>query len=95
MRKQRRLSKGKKALGDAVQLPFESFTDGMTQIELLGNREAVIEGSCDILSFDDSLIKVAVKKMNIAFYGAKLTLKNINSESVVVEGIISSVELIP
>jgi len=82
-------------IADTAQIPYQSFVSGMVQIELLSNREAVVEGCRSILSYDDLQIKLAAEKMQIAFYGRELSLKNLNSESVIIEGIIERVEFIP
>ena len=82
-------------IADTSQMPFQSFISGMVQIELLSNCEAVVEGCRSILAYDEMEIKLATEKMKIAFYGRELSLKNLNSESVIIVGIIDRVEFIP
>lgn len=44
MRKSRKKEIGKAFISETLQMPFDSLSNGITQIELLGNSEAVVEG---------------------------------------------------
>lgn len=67
---------------------------GIPQIELAGNREAVIEGCQGVLEYDENIIKLAAGKMSIKFVGRGLQIKVLTHDSAVVEGFISSMEFI-
>lgn len=79
-------------LSDTLQMPFGTLTQGIAQIELLGNSEAVIEGCGGILKFDDQIIKLSLGKMEVQFLGSELTIQTINSERIIIHGKIMSLE---
>ncbi len=83
---------GKQLVSDALQLPFESLSNGISQIELLGNSEAVIEGCQGILEYNDIMIRVAIHKMQVKFTGTDLSIKCLNSENIIIQGTIRMVE---
>lgn len=94
LRKNRKKQAGKAFISDTLQMPFDTLTSGITQIELLGNNEAVVEGCKGILEYDDTVIKIAIHKMQVKFIGIDLTIKSLNSESVIIQGAIGGIEFI-
>lgn len=68
------------------------FTGGMLHVELSGNREAVVEGSCSILEYDDTIIRLRAGKYTLRFTGRGLTMRNLRKDSAIIEGYILSVE---
>ena len=81
-------------MSNTLQMPFDSLSSGITQIELLGNSEAVVEGCKGILEYDDTIIIFAIHKMQVKFVGMELTIKSLNSESVIIQGKIGGIEFI-
>lgn len=77
-------------VSDALELP-KGIAAGV-RIELSANREAVVEGSCTILEYDENCVKVATGKLAVTFFGAGLTLRTLSEESVIIDGKISSIE---
>ena len=94
MRKNRKKEIGKAFISETLQMPFDSLSNGITQIELLGNSEAVVEGCKGILEYDDAVIRIAIQKMQVRFAGTNLTIKSLNSESVIIQGVIDKIEFI-
>lgn len=94
LRKSRKKEAGKAFISDTLQMPFDSLSSGITQIELLGNNEAVVEGCKGILEYDDTVIRISIHKMQVRFTGMDLTIKSLNSESVIIQGEISGIEFI-
>ena len=45
MRRNGKKNAGKKLIAETLQMPFDTLSSGITQIELLGNSEAVVEGA--------------------------------------------------
>lgn len=78
-------------VSDALELP-KGIAAG-TRIELSANKEAVVEGSCGILEYDENCVKVATSKVMVTFFGSDLTLRTLSEESVIIDGKISSIEL--
>lgn len=71
-----------------------SALSGIPQIELAGNREAIIDGCQGILEYDDNIIKLTTGKMSVKFTGRGLQLKVLTHDSAVIEGFISNIEFI-
>lgn len=61
-------------------------------IEMSGNREVCIDGCKGILEYDDALIRISVNHSSVAVKGRNLSIKCLSQDSVVISGIISSVE---
>lgn len=74
----------------ALDVPAEIFLN-TSRIEIIGNKEAIIEGCKKVLEYDENLIKITAKKMNIIFMGTELNLKRLNSEEIEVFGNIQSI----
>ena len=80
---------------------FENFKNSSVgimldpvNIEIRGNREAIIEGCKNIAQYDENMIKINMKKMGISFFGRDLEIKCLNSDSLVIKGFITSIEFI-
>ncbi len=71
-----------------------SALSGIPQIEIAGNREAVIDGCQGILEYDENTIKLTTGKMSIKFTGRGLQIKVLTHDSAVIEGFISNIEFI-
>lgn len=63
-------------------------------MDIKSNREAVIEGCNAIEEYDENVVKIKVPKMGISFFGKNLEIKCMSSDSLVIEGVISSIEFI-
>lgn len=63
-----------------------------SQIEILGNNEAIIEGCKGILEYEEDVIKLNLGKMSVKFCGKNLTVKCMNNDSVILSGFISNIE---
>lgn len=78
-------------LTDILDIPPTAFS-GVPQIELAGNREAVIDGCQGILEYDEDNIKIATGKMAVRFTGRGLQIKVLTHDSAVIEGFIRNIE---
>ena len=67
---------------------------GMPQLELFGNREAIIDGCQGILEYDENVIRLTTGKMSIKFTGRTLQIKVLTHDSAVVSGFITNIEFI-
>lgn len=61
-------------------------------LEMKSNREAVVEGCLGIEEYDENIVKIKMPKMGICFFGKKLEIKCMSVDSLVIEGVISSIE---
>lgn len=77
----------------ALDIP-SSALGGMPQVELSGNREAVVDGCQGVLEYDENVIKLATGKMSIKFIGRNLQIKVLTHDSAIVDGFITGIEFI-
>jgi len=83
----------KAKLGDVFDIP-QSAMAGMPQIELSGNREALVDGCQGVLEYDDTVIKLSTGKMSVMFTGRSLQIKVLTHNSAIVGGYITGIEFI-
>lgn len=83
----------KSQLSRSLELPV-NVMEGLPQMELLGNREAIVEHCQGVLEYSDRLVRLNAGRMTIKFTGRGLQLKNMSDSSVVVEGYFTSIEFI-
>ncbi|BED91820.1 MAG: YabP/YqfC family sporulation protein [Candidatus Improbicoccus pseudotrichonymphae] len=62
------------------------------RLEVNNNREAKIEGIKKILVYDDTIIKILVKNMNISFCGRNLLIRCLSGDSLIIIGFIKCIE---
>ena len=63
-----------------------------THLEINGNNEVIVEGCKSIVEYDENIIKISTKKMFIQFLGRNLRIKCLNTDSLVIQGFITSIE---
>ena len=61
-------------------------------IEMISNYCALIDGCKSVMEYDDSIVKLNLGKMNVAFRGNSLKIKSLSMEQAMVEGFIAVVE---
>jgi len=71
-----------------------SALSGTAQIELAGNREALVEGCKGVLEYDETVVKLATEGMSVKFTGRGLQIKVLTHDSAVVTGYILGVEFV-
>lgn len=76
---------------NSVALPIETLFN-LSQMQIVGNREVIIEGYQSILEYDDNLLRVRVKGMSLSFWGSDLQLSYMNDENIVVTGHFEQIE---
>lgn len=62
------------------------------RIELLQNRQAIVEGSRGVLEYSPECIRLSSDRLIIRFSGCGLMLKTFDSSSAIVEGRIDNIE---
>lgn len=80
-------------LTEILDIP-QSALPASAQIEISGNREAIIEGCQGILEYDENVIKLTTGRMNVRFAGRGLQIKVLTHDSAVIEGIINIIEFL-
>ena len=81
----------KDMLVDQLELP-RTITDNLCYMEMLGNRQVIVDGSCGILDYDDKKIRLNTGKGTVCFEGSQLQIKSLDCEQAVITGLISLVE---
>jgi hypothetical protein len=66
-----------------------------TYIQLIDNTKAIIENCKHIVECNDILVKLLTADFDIQIWGTNLTISDYNKEFVIVNGKISSIELLP
>lgn len=91
MRKQKQKKKivtGAEKITQTLGMPSPALPK-VAMIQLMGNRECIIEGCQGILEYGDDLIKLNIGTCVLAFRGSELTLRALNDDGAVVEGLIT------
>ncbi len=63
-------------------------------IELHGNKEAIIDGNCTILEYSDTVIRVSSGANLVRFCGRDLNLSALSCNGAVISGVICTVDFI-
>lgn len=85
------LRKKLREAGESVRQTAESLVPPV-RVELLADRQAVVDGCRGILEYNDVCIRLSADRMTIRFCGNGLQLRNYGESGAVVEGHITSVD---
>ncbi|WP_101911129.1 YabP/YqfC family sporulation protein [Marasmitruncus massiliensis] len=95
MRKKRKVQERKISvpglIARSLELPVDVL-EGLPEIELLGNQEAVIEHCQSVLEYNDQVVRIRAGRLTLKFTGRGLRLRTMTGDSIVVEGFFTSVE---
>lgn len=64
------------------------------RIEIVGNRNVIIDGCDGIIDYDDEKVSVKLGRLKVDISGKSLRLKVLTLNSAIIEGYIRSVEYI-
>ena len=67
---------------------------GVAEIELCGNREAVVDGCQGILQYEDTVIRVSTGRQIVRFRGADLRIRTMQQNQILICGTIASVDFL-
>lgn len=81
----------KEKFSEELGLP-RTLVAGLNYMEMLGNREAVIDGCKGILDYSDDKIKLNLGDRTICFSGSGLCIKALSCEQAVITGIICTID---
>ncbi len=76
-----------------MQLPAGAAPN-CAHFEMNSNREVIVEGCKGILQYDENLVRINTGKMVTSFCGRNLSIKCLTTDSLIVEGFITSIEFI-
>jgi sporulation protein YqfC len=83
----------KSAIARMLELPESTLAGGL-HIELQANREAIVEGCCGVLEYDEGVIRLAGGQMVVRISGRNLSIGGLDRNSTVVSGFITSIEFL-
>jgi len=94
MRKQK-LSLGEKVrlAGEALDMPARALP-GFCHIEMMQNRQAVIEGVKGVLGYSEDEIKLNMSGLVVTFRGQGLTISGYQQEALTMSGTIAQVDFV-
>lgn len=72
-------------------IPNEALPN-TAHIEILGNKECIIDGCKGIIEYNDTYIKLNIGAQLITFTGQDLSISSLNYENAVIEGSIMKIE---
>lgn len=79
-------------VSEKISVPQETMSQ-IPLVQLRGKRSVCIENHCGILEYTDSLVKVQVKRGNIAVIGCRLEIARMTKRIVEIRGNIQRLEL--
>ncbi|MCR4616024.1 MAG: YabP/YqfC family sporulation protein [Clostridiales bacterium] len=77
-------------IGNGLELPAEGLP-GNAQIELCGNKKAIVSGCRGVLEYDEKNVCVSAGKLSVRFSGANLCISFYRDGEAVICGEIVSV----
>ena len=78
-------------LTKSLEGPATAFLS-QARVELLGNRQAVVDGCKGIIEYSDSCIRLSTPRLILKFTGTGLEIRALTDSSAIVEGTILSLE---
>ncbi len=89
--KRRWRDKTERMAADLLEVPKDTLLH-VPRVMLVGNEQVVVDNYRMIISFEPSLIRIALAKGEVAIKGDRLVLKVIVPEQLVIEGTVFSVD---
>lgn len=78
-------------IGKTLELPTSAIgRDG--KIEMIGNKEATVDGCRCVVEYSDIKITLNIGSGNVTFIGSDLEISSLSAGVAVVRGIVASVE---
>lgn len=79
-------------VSEKIAVPQETMSQ-IPLVQLHGKRSVCIENHCGIMEYTDSLVKIAVKRGNVAVIGSRLEIARMTKRIVEIRGSIQRLEL--
>ena len=87
----RELLRWTEKLSDTLDIPTAAVP-GTAQIELAGNREAIVDGCQGILQYEDNVIRLSTGRLIVRFTGSELMIRTMQENQILISGTILSVD---
>ncbi len=83
-----------KAKKEKKFIPVPESLSTEPKIEILGNREIIIDGCKGVVEYGENLIKLSTGELVIAFEGIDLLVKSFDNQIAIINGNISEISFI-
>ncbi len=81
-------------VGVLMEKWFSELSIVSPQIFLQSNKQAIIEGCRGLVKYENDFLQILTKQMQLKFYGTNLTVKRMNTESMIITGEFERIEFI-
>lgn len=85
------MSEMRKNAADAINVPLAAM-DRCPKIELIGNREAIVDGCRGVAEYGDNAIRLNISGGSVCFFGKNLEITCLYSNEAIIKGAISNME---
>ena len=75
----------------AMELPLSAVL-GEARMELISNRELIVENHTGILEYGNTCIRISCRALNVKIVGTELTLRAMNDTELNIRGIFTGIE---
>lgn len=82
----------KRKVGELLEMPVEVTSD-LPKITMSGFDEVMIENFIGILEYEEFFIRIKTYIGNVIINGFNMKLNQLNSEDIIIKGIISNITL--
>lgn len=87
--------RGKKTVSDNITkrsvVPIAACGNGV-HIELLSNKEAIVDGIKGVIEYNDSFVKLNIGRGTVEFWGSELEILSLDTSGLCIKGNISKIE---
>jgi sporulation protein YqfC len=91
MKMQRRRKGHLQTLAGILEIPQDIILD-MPRITMLGNKQLLVENHKGIIEYTTSLVRIKLNQAELTISGSNLVLGNLQTEQILVEGMIAGVK---
>lgn len=74
-------------------IPAEPFS-GVPRLEMIGNREIIVDGCKGIVEYDENLIKLNAGTLVIGFKGTQMIIQTFDNDVAVIGGEIAEITFV-
>lgn len=87
-----KLAKKRKSKRESkLRIPVPETLSPEAHLEMLSNREAVVDGCKGVVEYDENTIKINTGELIIAFRGDELLIKSLGADIAVITGKIAEI----
>ncbi len=76
-----------------LELPGGSLS-GEVRVEILGTRQVTVDGACDIVTYEDTCIRLKTRAGDVRIMGDRLVMSCFHAGGMSIDGHIVSVEYV-